>query len=157
MGVSTYGMYLAVPGQHVRKLLRSSRQLVPCPSLKDALDIFFGLPSIDLHISDHEIITRFERCTGIRTEYSNPSRRKIAHQRRDFARYFQSQDLDAAIRRFLGNLKTNLQEGLDCKFKPSETCDVYPFLFSYIFRAEICALYKGMNIHILEWVDPAEW
>ncbi|KAH8743866.1 cytochrome P450 [Diaporthe sp. PMI_573] len=141
MGVSTYGMYLAVPGQQVRKLLQSSRQLVPCPSLEDALNIFFGLPSIDLHIFDHEVITRFERSTGIETEHSDPSRRIMAHQRRDFARYFQGQDLDAVVRRFLGNLTTNLQGSLNCELKPSEMCDVYTFLFSHIFRAEVCALY----------------
>jgi hypothetical protein len=43
MGVLTYGAYLAMPGEHMRKILRCSRQLVPCPTLEDALKSSFGL------------------------------------------------------------------------------------------------------------------
>ncbi|KAH8761521.1 hypothetical protein F5883DRAFT_124763 [Diaporthe sp. PMI_573] len=150
MGISTYGVYLAVPGEHVCKLLRGSRQLVPCPSLEDALKTFFGLPSTDLRIFDHQIITQFERSTAFRTDHSDPSRRIMAHQRRDFSLYFQGQHLEAAVWRFLSKLMTNFR-----KDPQPDICDIYMFLFGHIFHAEICALYDILQVipkYGMQWV-----
>jgi hypothetical protein len=146
MGFCNYGVYLAVPGEQVRRLLRSSRHLVPCPSLEDALTVFFGLPELDLRIFDHQIITQFEGLTALKTNFSDPSRRIMAHQRADFAFYFQGRHLQAMATRFLTNLNTNLREGPALSQKPTsqkttDLCDMYSFLFRHIFRAEVCALY----------------
>jgi hypothetical protein len=141
VGFYNYGVYLAVPGEQVRRLLRSSRQLVPCPSLEDALKVFFGLPQMDLRIFDHQVITRFEVSTALKTKFPDPSRRIMAHQRADFAFYFQGRHLQAVVTRFLANLSTNLLEDPGLSQMPASLCDMYSFLFRHIFRAEVCALY----------------
>jgi hypothetical protein len=141
VGFYNYGVYLALPGEQVRRLLRSSRQLVPSPSLEDALKVFFGLPRIDLRIFDHQVVTRYEVSTTLKTNFSDPSRRIMAHQRSDFAFYFQGRHLQAVVTRFLTNLSTNFRENPGLSQKPTNLCDMYSFLFRHIFRAKVFALY----------------
>ncbi|KAH8744758.1 cytochrome P450, partial [Diaporthe sp. PMI_573] len=126
------------PGEQVRGLWRS-RDLVPSPSLRDALTSFFGMPERDLSVFAHDNISKFETSTTLSTSHPDPSRRIINHQRMDFATYFQGSHLRSTSQRFVENLcsETSHRVGPTKYLSP----DLYDLLFPIIFHAEVRALY----------------
>lgn len=126
------------PGEQVRGLWRS-RDLVPSPSLRDALISFFGMPERDLLVFEHENISKFETSTSLRTSHPDASRRIMTHQRMDFATYFQGCHLQSTSQRFIENLcsETSHRVGPTKFLSP----DLYDLLFPIIFHAEVRALY----------------
>ncbi|KAJ0100672.1 hypothetical protein J7T55_010617, partial [Diaporthe amygdali] len=144
IGVCGYGLYVAAPGEQVCQLLRSPH-LLPSPGLSDALRNFFGMPTRDLRIFDHSLISSFEVAAVHKTNHPDPSRRIISHQRRDFALYFQGRHLRVTVERFLANLTCSLLDDASLSCQPSQLPDLYHFLFGHLFRAEVRALY-GENV-----------
>jgi hypothetical protein len=92
------------PGERAASLLRSSRNLVPTPSLFSAFYVFFGLQEDDFHVFEHDHITEFESRVGLATDHPDPPRRIIDHQRNDFVVYLRGSNLKSIVRRFIGNL-----------------------------------------------------
>ncbi|KAH6879750.1 cytochrome P450 [Thelonectria olida] len=138
-------IYLAMPGAQIEKIWRSSRDLVPTPSLFDALHVFFGLQEMDFRVFDHEHISNFEECAGYRTNHPDTSRRVMEHQRKDFVRFLQGQNLRSVVERFTNSLMSELSPATGIGHDWVIVADLFDFMANRILRANVEALY-GENI-----------
>ncbi|KAF4473858.1 25-hydroxycholesterol 7-alpha-hydroxylase [Colletotrichum fructicola Nara gc5] len=114
------------------------------PILLDSLQIFFGLPGEDAAVFDHMGISHFEQTKNHathHTHHSDPSRRVMEHQRKDFAKYLSGEDLKQTMHQYASVFRQSVLP-TDVERRES-TCipDVYNFLRDIIFRAEVEALY----------------
>ncbi|KAK3934402.1 cytochrome P450 [Diplogelasinospora grovesii] len=121
------GVYLAIPGEQIRGFFRNSYDLVPAPSLFTALTTFFGLRHEDFKVFEHGHISRFERQVGFR---------------KDFAVYLRGDNLKLVMKRFLVNFTREilLDDGIVSR-EWAYIPDLYKFITTRIFRAEVEALY----------------
>ncbi|KAG7038291.1 Nacht and ankyrin domain protein [Colletotrichum scovillei] len=137
---SAVPVYFAFPGEATKDLFRSSRDLVPAPSLLDALTVFFGLTS-DREIFQHDNISAFEIPLGEHTSHPDPSRRIMEHQRKDFATYLNGEHLGSVMTTFTDIFTKSLWPEADESRGAIALPDLYLFIRNRIFRAEVEALY----------------
>ncbi|KAH8655571.1 cytochrome P450, partial [Xylariales sp. PMI_506] len=141
------GIYLAMPGRQVQALFKTSRNLVPTPSLFTALTTFFGLSRKDFRIFEHDHITQFEAGKGFTTKHSDTSRRIMEHQRNDFKEFLQGYKLKAITLRFSVNLRHEMRIDRGIPYSGDnqkgwiDLPDLYQLVVSWTFRAQVDAIY----------------
>jgi hypothetical protein len=143
--------YFAMPGEQVRYLFKTSTNLVPTPSLLDALTTFFGLPT-----QDAATLRQKPEFSSV-TAPLDLSRQIMQQQRRDFAHYLQGPNLELIIKRFASNLLREfdlrrLDESGWVHFR-----DLYGYMTSMIFRAEVEALYGEHIFQVCPTMNEDFW
>ncbi|KAF5709867.1 nacht ankyrin [Fusarium globosum] len=130
-----------MPGKQIEGLFRRSSSLVPTPSLFDALTVFFGLSSRDIHIFNHDRVSAYEASVGFCTDHPDVSRRMMEHQRRDFVHYLQGRNLVFVMERFKKNLASELSAAPEVGHGYGRIPDLFSFLSNLILRSNVEALY----------------
>lgn len=90
---------------------------------------------------EHDHITNFESHVGFSTNHPDSSRRIIEHQRKDFLVYLRGNNLRSILHRFLGNLTKQVLIEDVTSSEWIDIPDMYGFMISRLFRAEVKALY----------------
>ncbi|KAK2758844.1 nacht and ankyrin domain protein [Colletotrichum kahawae] len=138
-------MYYVLPGENIQAIFRKSDDnLLPAPSLLDSLQIFFGLPDEDAAVFDHIGISHFEQTridTRYHTHHSDPSRRVMEHQRKDFAKYLSGHNLRQTMHQYADIFRQSVWPRDTNRHESIHIPDLYNFLRDTIFRAEVEALY----------------
>ncbi|OHW93295.1 NACHT and ankyrin domain protein, partial [Colletotrichum incanum] len=137
---SVLPLYYVLPGEEIKLFWDSQTHLLPSPSLLDSLRVFFGLEADDCKIFNHGNIASYEALINFRTCHTDPSRRIMEHQRKDFAKYLSGRKLQEVMNQYSNNFEK-------CVFSEGHTAtkrtlpDLYIFIRDLVFRAEIEALY----------------